>query len=386
MPWVAGVIYAGSAAACGVLAARGHAHFIDLRVYRMGGAAALHGRDLYGLRHDGLPFTYPPFAAVVFIVLAVVPWSVAAVTLTAASVAALPAALYLALLLPWSSRPDVTQVRVPVALIAGAAAVWLEPVRTTLGYGQVDILLAAAVLYDLTLPDGARRKGIAIGLAAGLKLTPAIFVGYLLITRRLRAAAMAAIASAVTVALGFAVLPGSSAWYWAGTFVRPSHVSPIGDAENQSLLGALARMLHTDHVMALWLLLAIAVALTGLALAAAASRRGDEALGFSLCAITGLLVSPISWTHHWVIAIPPLLLAGVAAWRGYRTGNMATAIAGAAAIAMIAIIGWARVARHVPGSGWLGLPAPALASSTVYVILGLLVLALAICRLSLARR
>lgn len=267
------------------------------------------------------------------------------------------------------------------AFAVSAAAIWLEPARTTLGYGQVDILLAAAVLYDLTLPDNARRKGVAIGLTAGLKLTPAIFVVYLLITHRLRAAATAAVTFAATVALGFVVLPGSSAWYWTGTFARPSHVSPIEDAENQSLLGALARMLHTDDVMALWLLLAIAVAVTGLACAAAASRRGDEALGFSLCAVTGLLVSPISWTHHWVIAIPALLLAGVAAWRGYRTGNPAVAIVGAAGIAVIAIIGWTRVARDVPGSGWLGLPAPALADSTAYVVLGLLVLALAMYRL-----
>jgi alpha-1,2-mannosyltransferase len=364
-----------------VFAARGQAHFIDLRVYRMGGAAVLHGRDLYTLRYDGLPFTYPPFAAVIFAVLATIPWNVAAVLLTAASVVALPVTLYLALRLSWPSRPDATRVRVPVSLAAGAAAIWLEPARTTLSYGQVDLLLAAAVLYDLTLPDTARRKGVAIGLAAGLKLTPAIFVVYLVITHRLRAAATAAVTFAATVALGFVVLPGSSAWYWTGTFARPSHVSPIEDAENQSLLGALARMLHTDDVMALWLLLAIAVAVTGLASAAAASRRGDEALGFSLCAVTGLLVSPISWTHHWVIAIPALLLAGVAAWRGYQTGNPAVAIVGAAGIAVIAIIGWTRVARDVPGSGWLDLPAPALADSTAYVVLGLLVLALATYRL-----
>ncbi len=375
----AGAVYVGSAAMCCVLAARGQAHFVDMRVYRMGGAAVWHGQDLYSLRYAWLPFTYPPFAAVLFTVVAAVPWSVAVAALTVASVVALPVTLYLALRLPRHGQTD--RMRWTLALGVGAAAIWLEPARTTLGYGQVDILLAAAVLYDLTLPDGARRKGVAMGLAAGLKLTPAIFLGYLLITRRLRAAATAAAAFAATVGLGFAVLPGASAWYWAGTFARPSHVSPVDDVENQSLLGALTRTLHTDHVMALWVLLAVAVAAGGLTLAAAASRHGDEALGFSLCAVTGLLVSPISWTHHWVIAIPALLLAGVAAWRGHRTGNAVVTIAGAAGIAVVAIIGWARIARDVPASGWLDLPVSALADSIAYVVLGLIVLALATCHL-----
>jgi alpha-1,2-mannosyltransferase len=182
-----------------------------------------------------------------------------------------------------------------------------------------------------------------------------------------------------TVAAGFAVLPGSSGWYWAGTFVRPGHISPVQDAENQSLLGALARTMHTENVLPLWLPLAVAVAAAGLALAAAASRRGDEALGFSLCAITGLLVSPISWTHHWVIAIPALLLAGVAVYRAYRDRHAAVTALGAAGIITIAVIGWARFARDVPSSGWLGLPPGTLASSAAYVLLGLFVLALAAC-------
>jgi alpha-1,2-mannosyltransferase len=302
--------------------------------------------------------------------------------LTIASAVAFPVMLYLALRLASSGwgRTGGSQAAWRVALAVGAAAIWLEPVRTALGYGQVDILLATAVLYDLALPDTARRKGVAIGLAAGLKLTPAIFVVYLLITRRYRAAATATLTFAGTVAAGFAVLPGSSAWYWAGTFARPGHVSPVEDAENQSLLGALTRTMHTENVQTVWLPLAVAVAVAGLALAAAASRRGDEALGFSLCAVTGLLVSPISWTHHWVIAIPALLLAGVAVYRAYRDRRGATAVLGTAGIMTIAVIGWARLARDVPASGWLGLSGTALAESVAYVLLGLFVLGLAVVR------
>jgi alpha-1,2-mannosyltransferase len=374
--WSAGAAYAASAAACCLLAARSQANFVDLHVYRMGGAAVLHGRDLYQLRFAWLSFTYPPFAAVVFTALAAVPWGVAAAVLTGASAVALPVALYMALRLP-RPRREPTALVWPLALAAAVVAIWLEPVRTALGYGQVDILVALAVLYDLTRPDTSRHKGAAIGLAAGLKLTPAIFVVYLLITRRYRAAATATAVFAGTVAVGFAVLPASSVWYWAGRFANPGRVSQIQDPENQSLLGALARTMHTADVLPVGLPLAAVVAVAGLALAAAAARRGDEALGFSLCAITGLLVSPISWTHHWVIAIPALPVAGLAVYRAYRAGNMAAAGLGHAGIIGVAVIGWDRLARNLPGANWLDLSTKALMHSVAYVLIGLLVLALA---------
>ena len=377
--WSAGAAYLASAAGCCLLAARSKANFVDLHVYRMGGAAVWHGGHLYQLRFAWLPFTYPPFAAVVFTALAAIPWGVAAALLTGASAVTLPVTLYLALRLP---RPRREPAAWPLALTAAAAVIWLEPIRTTLAYGQVDILLAGAVLYDLTRPDSSRYKGVAIGLAAGLKLTPAIFVAYLIITRRYRAAATAIVVFAGTVTVGFAVLPASSAWYWAGRFANPGRVSLIQDPENQSLLGALARTMHTASVLPVGLPLAAMVAAVGLALAAAASRRGDEALGFSLCAVTGLLVSPISWTHHWVIAIPALPIAGLAVYRAYRAGNMAAAGLGQAGIMAIAVIGWDRLARNVPGANWLGLSTKALVHSVAYVLIGLLVLVMAAgCRL-----
>jgi alpha-1,2-mannosyltransferase len=363
-----------SAAVCCALAARSQAHYVDLHVYRMGGAAVLHGDRLYQLRFVWLPFTYPPFAAVAFAALAVVPWKVAVTALTGASVVALPAALYLVLRLSGPVREQARERAWTLALAVAAAAIWLDPARATLGYGQVDILLTAAVLYDLSLPDTARRKGMLIGLVAGLKLTPAIFAVYLLVTGRRRAAATAAAAFAGTVAAGFSVLPASSAWFWSGRFASPGHVSPVQNPQNQSLYGALARVMHTAHVLPVWLLLATAVAVAGLALAAAASRRGDEALGFSLCAVTGLLISPISWIHHWVIVIPALLVAGLTADRARRAGNVAAAVLVTAAITAIAVIGWTQLAGDTPRSGWLALPAWALVRSVCYVLIGLAVL------------
>jgi alpha-1,2-mannosyltransferase len=213
------------------------------------------------------------------------------------------------------------------------------------------------VLYDLSLPDTSRHKGAAIGLAAGLKLTPAIFVIYLLITRRYRAAATAAAVFAATVVAGFAIMPASSAHYWDATFLDPGRVSPIQNVENQSLLGAMSRTLHTSDVGQLWL-----------PLAARAQRTGNEAVGFSLCAITGLLISPISWTHHWVIAVPVLLLAAMSIYQGRGGRRPATTILAMAAITAIALVGWARLARRVPGSDWLHLSALGIAYSEVYLL------------------
>ncbi len=115
--------------------------------------------------------------------------------------------------------------------------------------------------------------------------------------------------------------------------------------------------------------------LAGLAAAAAAGRRGNDAAGFGLCALAGLLASPISWTHHWVIALPALLLGGVAIWRRHREYPARTAL-WLTGIALLAVIGWTGLARRVPSAGpelspfWLVV-------SQVYVLAGLLVLATA---------
>jgi len=380
--WAAGTIYLASAAACCALAARSSAHFADIVVYRMGGAAVLHGGSLYQLRAGTLPFTYPPFAAVVLTVLAAISRDAAVALLTVASAVALPVMLYLALRLPRSgglpgSAVAAGRLAWTVALAVAAAAIWLDPARAALGYGQVDIVLAAAVLYDLTLPATSRWKGVAIGLAAGIKLTPAIFVVYLLLTRRYRAAATAAAVFAGTVAAGFAVLPASSAWYWAGQFASPGRVSPVQDPENQSLLGVLSRMLHTADVLPLWLPLAAAGG--GHRAGAGGRRRPPRRRGGGLqpvrrdrAARLADLLDPSLGHRH----------PGAAGGRDGRQRRPASredgaARLGAAGIAAVAVIGWTRLAQATPASGWLAMSAAAVACSAVYVLIGVLTLALA---------
>jgi alpha-1,2-mannosyltransferase len=378
---LAAACYAGSAAVCCVLASSGHAPFGDLRIYRSGGAAVGSGAPLYQLRFAwNLGFTYPPFAALAFTLLAAVPWAAVPPLVTGISVALLPLTLWLALRLPRGPGvpPLGSRRAARLALAAAAAAVWLEPVRTNLAYGQINLVLTALILYDLSRDDSARLKGAAIGLAAGLKLTPAIFAVYLAATRRYRAAAVAASAFCVTVAAGFAADPADSAAFWAGTFADPMRVGRIENAANQSLRGALARMLHTTSVTPLWLGAALTVGLAGMGVAVVAARRGDEGAGFSLCAVTALLVSPISWSHHWVLAVPALLLAAHSAWRGRTRLAIAARIAAAAAAA----IGWSGIIWQVPiGQGRhaeLHLDARQLAYADAYVLAGLAVLAVAV--------
>jgi alpha-1,2-mannosyltransferase len=421
-----GAVYAVSATFCCLLAAFSAARFVDLHVYRLGGQAVLDGTPLYRFRYAGLlPFTYPPAAALVFTVLAVAPWTMTAAMLTAAGAVAFPAALYFALRLPpvttWLDRGSAGR----LALAVGAAVIWLEPVRTTLAYGQVNVLLTLLILYDLSRPDGARLKGAGIGLAAGIKLTPAIFAVYLLATRRYRAAAVAGGVFATTIAAGYVVQPGSSAAYWDGTFLNPAHVGEIQQIMNQSLLGMLARALRTATVTPGMLAVVALTGTVGLALATRAGRAGDEALGFSLCAVTMLLVSPISWTHHWVIAIPALVLGVLAAWRrwlaawqrwlatrrrwlatrrrwpvaqpgaqgagiapgGHGAGiapggqgaglDVVAALAVLAVLAGVAAVGWSRLVRQIPNWQAFGLSPLHFVYGDAYVLIGLCVLAVA---------
>jgi alpha-1,2-mannosyltransferase len=377
--WAAAGVYAISAVASCLVAAQAKAGFVDLHVYRLGADVVLHGGSLYAVRYASLPFTYPPFAAVVFALAAGLPWALAEGLLLVASAVALPVMFYCALRLDpfptWLDRAGAAR----LAFAAATVAIWLEPVRSTLGYGQLNLLLGAAILADLALPDTARLKGAAIGLAAGIKLTPAIFAVYLLVTRRYRAAGVAAAAFAATVVAGYAVIPAASAHYWWDrAFLDVQHVSPIQNDTNQSLLGAISRDISHPAGPA-WLPAVAAAAIAGLWLAARAYRRGgNEAAAFGLCAVTGLLVSPISWTHHWVIALPALLVVTVTAWR-FRGERPRVAAAWLTGVAVLAVLGWAGLVRRVPGAPatWLHLGAFWLVVSQVYVLAGLAVLVIA---------
>jgi alpha-1,2-mannosyltransferase len=381
--WLAGG-YVLSATACALATLRSRAAFGDLSIYAAGGAAVLHGTPLYQLRFAlGLRFTYPPFAALLFAPLTWLPVTAGRVVVSAATVLALPVSSYLVLRLPPARRWYIERRdrAAQLALAFSAAAIWLEPERTNLKYGQVNVLLTLLVLVDLVWIERGRCLwfgGALIGVAAGIKLTPALFAVYLLATRRYRAAATAAATFAATVAVAFVLVPGDAGRYWDLSFLDPAHVGRIQNVANQSLLGALARVLGTLSVGPVWLPAAAAVGGAGIALAARAGRAGQAAQAFALCAVTSLLISPISWSHHWVLAVPALLVAVVAAARRWPSR---TAVAGLAAVAVVAVAGWAAIIWRVPLGGGhyaeLNLTPVQLIAADAYVLAGLGVLMLA---------
>ena len=362
-------LYAGSIAAFLLSPLGHHWPFVDLSVYKDGGRAILDGANLYALRFPGaLAFTYPPLSALLFTPLTVLGTSVLEPAVTAGSLLllflTLRCALRLAPVASWLTGDQVTR----LALVAAADALWLEPVWTTLRYGQIDLLIAALVLYDLSRPDSSRLKGVGIGLAIGLKLTPAIFAVYLLLTRRSRAAARSMVVFVATILVGFLAVPGDAASYWDGAFIDPGRVGRIENAANQTLRGAYARLLHSLSVESWWLPTAAIVGLLGIGLAVRAGRRGDDARGFSLCVVSGLLVSPISWSHHWVMAIPALMLFALASYRRASLVGIAGALL-VAAIGYSHMIWWVPV-NH-PRHSELHLGALQLAYANSYVLVGL---------------
>jgi alpha-1,2-mannosyltransferase len=271
----------------------------DLFVYQYAGGAVLDGLPVYG-SHDpvtGYPFTYPPFAAVMMVSLAPLPTWLAAGLWTGASMGALGVVIVVVRRQLGQPTPGW------LVVLLGIGALALEPVWQNATFGQVNVLLMLAVLDDMVRPE-RRFSGVLVGLAAGVKLTPLVFVVLLVLIGHRAAAKRAVLAFAGTVLAGFVAMPGSAAAYWTEGLVDADRVGPPALAHNQSVYGALTRLLGGEPPTMLWLALAGTIALGALLAAAARWRRGDRVLGTCLGALAMLLASPVSWSHHWVWAVP----------------------------------------------------------------------------------
>ena len=284
---------------------------IDLDVYRAGASAVLHGTDPYRVAGPaGLPFTYPVFAAMVFVPFALLPELAARAALTVASFAALIVICQVSLrqLAPRLSHRQAALISLPAAVLA----VFAHPMLDTLSFGQINLILAAMVLADVFLITGPGR-GVLVGLAAGIKLTPGLFILYYLVTGQRREALTAASAAGVTVLAGFAVQPHAAWAYWSHYLLDPGRAGGVTYAENQSILAVTARLMRTTQAPS-WLTLSLSavIVVAAAVIARRTNRAGDELTAVSVIAAAALLASPISWTHHWVWFLPAT--AAVAAW------------------------------------------------------------------------
>ncbi|WP_227999454.1 glycosyltransferase 87 family protein [Nocardia australiensis] len=328
-------------------------HLKDLSVYQIAGNRVADGVSVYdtpllGNTRGVWEFVYTPFAALLFVPLVGLRGDLYTYV-GAFGNFAMVAASALAALSMLGYRRDRRLVLLSLS-IAGLL-MWCEPVRETMAFGQINIFLLLLVLADMALPDSSRWKGVLTGIAAGIKLTPALFVIYLLVTRRYRAAATAIGAFAATVLIGLVVMPKDSLMFWSGAFADPTRVGVPENPQNESLRGMIARTIGVDgsHQL-LWLASAVVVTAVCLYLARRLSLTGYELPAVVLCGLTTTAVSPYSWVHHWVWLAPLLIyLADLALRRG----------------GIIAPLGLV-VAFVVASGGVLSLYDPALGSLTNY--------------------
>jgi alpha-1,2-mannosyltransferase len=280
--------------------------FFDLGVYR---GAVRHwlvdGGDLYEFRYldTDYGFTYPPFAALVMSPLAAMSWPVAVAAGLAVNTMAV------ALLLRWFLTPVVPG---RLAFAVGFLAVLVfEPARDTFSFGQINLVLLVLVCADLRRLQTGRRAGVAIGLAAALKLTPAVFIGYLILSRQYRAAATAAGTAAGVTLLTALIAPEESRTFWTSALWDTSRVGREEYVSNQSLRGVVARL----EAPSTWWLVLVVLVVAGWCWWVR-TRRPDHLAGIAMTGLVACLISPITWVHHLVWLLPALfLLAGRRRWR-----------------------------------------------------------------------
>ncbi len=290
-----------------------------------GGHAVTQDTRLYLSQAFGHWFTYSPFAAIAFVPIAAIPRAMARVLWDLASVAALAYSCVITLKLA-GYRPS----RVVVAGVTAAAMV-LDPMYQTLFLGQIDLILLALILTDVwRVSHGSCRRGagIGVGIAAAIKLTPAIFIVFFLLARRTKAALIAGGTFIGCGLIGFLIAPRPSKLYWERLFFDTKRVgAPY--ISNQSPYGAAIRIAGGQaHIGAWWVIIPLAFAVIGLAAATILARNRDWLGATAATGTTGLLVSPISWAHHWVWILPALVLLGRSGhWGAAAFGYLLFAVA-----------------------------------------------------------
>lgn len=314
----------------------------DFEVYFYGGNRVLQTgetgvNELYAPR-DGLPFTYPPFAALVFAAMALLGQAGGSVVFTASAllgagvVSAWLARHYFGLR-RWRDAAADWRFR-SVALAGTAAILLLGPWRDTFDFGQINIILMGLILADFALYGRARAgssrwpAGLLIGIAAGIKLTPLAFGLYFLVRRDFKALAWMAAGFFGSIALAWALLPGASVTFWTRILPDTGRIGGPGYVDNLSVKGLLLHvgMPDSNLTTVVWLVLALALAALAAVVVKWALEADENFVAVSATAVLMLLVSPVSWSHHWVWMAVALPCMGFAIHRvPSRNGRMRVA-------------------------------------------------------------
>ena len=280
---------------------------VDLAVYRTGGLSALQGQPLYTMLTQPpqlLPFTYPPAAALFAVPLALMPASAAQLVWVPVIYGPLAVVIWFAFapLLRRASEPG--RMRAVVFAAVFAACAYLFPLRDELRFGQVDMALLAMCVADCSAAAPRWPRGALVGLATAIKLVPGVFIVYLWVSGRRRAAVTAAVAALAWTAGAWLVLPHDSVTYWTSVIFQSGRLGSNSGTSNQSLRGMLLReFLPGQAPGAVWAALALVVAVAGFAVARRLARQSREMEGIAVTALLGVLLSPVSWIHHFLVVV-----------------------------------------------------------------------------------
>lgn len=279
----------------------------DLEIYRSGALQVLHNASLY---LEPVPpggwFTYPPFAAIVFMPLAWMPLAAAQSLVFVVSCAALWVTMWrCSRVLGYRGDRNLAVTCLGLSLLA----VDLESVRGTLWQDQINLILMAVIVWDLTRPKSARWRGWTVGLATGVKLTAVVFLPYLLFTKQWRAALSATVFGAATVLIAWIAVPADSREYWLHAVHDVDRIGPVTHPLNQSINGVLANLWAPESPPApVWILLVILAAVLGYGAAVKARRAGRDLLGIVIVGLLACVTPPLAWSHHWVWIAPLLII------------------------------------------------------------------------------
>ncbi|HWE87982.1 MAG TPA: glycosyltransferase 87 family protein [Pseudonocardiaceae bacterium] len=312
--------------------------FLDLDVYRLGAQAFMHGQNMYGTlpantQGSHLPFLYPPFAAALFSPLALLSWHQMIGGMLLLSAVSLIVTIYLTALRSWPGGGTrgavlVTAVTLPLSLIA-------EPVWDTVFFGQINLVLMALVALDCLTPNAKWPRGMLVGVAAAIKLTPAVFILFFLLRKDFRASVTTVISAAVCTGLGFLATFSGSRHYWFGGDPHLNQVSGTGFIGNQSIDGGLGRLGLPQHTQTmLWLTLVAVVGVVSVLAIRKAHRRDNAPLAMVLTAVFGLVASPTSWGHYWIYVIPAIVVMVAVALQRKHIGWLLAATAAAIVVAI----------------------------------------------------
>jgi alpha-1,2-mannosyltransferase len=322
---------------------------IDIDVYRMGGRAWLDGTSLY---RDGvlfhtvaglnLPFTYPPLAAAVFAPFAWLSLDAASATITVITFALLVVTTLIVLtrLRVWERftavpGPAWRRRSFLAAAIVAPAVVYLEPLRSNFEFGQINVVLMTLVIADCVPRRTPWPRGLLLGIAIALKLTPAVFLLYFLLRRDTRALLVSVASAVFATAIGF-VVAGRDSWeYWTETVRDTDRIGTATYLTNQNIAGTLARLgLAETPRFVIWLVACFAVLGLTVWAVRCVLRRDQPVLALMCVAMFGLVVSPVSWSHHWVWGLPAILVTAVL---GYRYRNVAMAVISASGATLMVL-------------------------------------------------